>query len=133
MPEYPYFGINRYSRPPPEFDQDRPFPAHPTKNPQPPLNVALRALMACILHNLRAGQLDSLQALYTGKAAYYWLEPEPRAITIIISPLKAIQNDQASDARRQFGAIAASYRCVGGRVVEGTCHPGRLRKQIARL
>ncbi|KAH7394681.1 P-loop containing nucleoside triphosphate hydrolase protein [Pyrenochaeta sp. MPI-SDFR-AT-0127] len=92
----------------------RPSPAYPPPPPPPPftnpdwsLDDGITSLEALTGHELRPQQRDALVDLYNGH-----VPPSRQPITLIISPLKAIQNNQSTT----LNSVSSSYR---GFVLDG--------------
>jgi superfamily II DNA helicase RecQ len=103
----------------------------------------IRELEGLTRLTLRPGQVQTLQSLAEGKdvvlaaktgygktqifTGYNFLTPLAiRLITLIISPLVAIEQDQAKELKNRFGAYSSPV------VLDGTNNTAELRAEIAR-
>jgi hypothetical protein len=110
---------------------DAPRDAHPPSIPQMgdlhlPFDEAIKKLEGSVGFNLKPDQRRALEELHIGSdlcliattktiifTGYHTLlKPEAGALTIIISPLKAIENDQAADLRK-LGSNCRPFVVVG--------------------
>ena len=115
-------------------DFDAPRDAHPPSIPQMgdlhlPFDEAIKKLEGLLGFNLKPGQRKALEELHMGSdlcliaatgfgktivfTGYYTLfKPEAGALTIIVSPLKAIENGQAADLWK-LGSNCRPFVVVG--------------------
>lgn len=122
--------------------QETSHPTDPLSNSQLPFDQAITSLEAKIGFNLKPGQLEALEKLYNhedvllvaktgfGKTTIFtgfheMFDKKARAITLIISPLKAIQNSQAEDTAQ----LGREYQ---GFVLNGETNTVKNRHDIAR-
>jgi superfamily II DNA helicase RecQ len=110
---------------------------------QSSFNVRVRELEALTGLTLRPGQVEALQSLAEGKDVVlvaktgygktliftgynFLIPPTIGAITLIISPLVAIEQDQAEELKNRFGPHATPV------VLDGKNNTAELRAEIAR-
>ena len=122
--------------------QETPHPTDPLSNSQLPFDQAITSLEAKIGFKLKPGQREALEKLYNhedvllvaktgyGKTTIFtgfheMFDKKARAITLIISPLKAIENSQVDDITQ----LGREYQ---GFVLNGETNTVKNRHDIAR-